>query len=51
VGHGRASGKHYHCGNEGQGKLISESLIETKSQTLIDFLKGLSGEAQVTFEE
>jgi hypothetical protein len=35
----------------GEGKLISESLIETKGQTLIDFLKGLSGEVHATFEE
>lgn len=35
----------------GQGRLISESLIETKAQTIIDFLKGLSGEVHVTFEE
>jgi transposase len=34
-----------------QGKLISESLIETKAHTIIDFLKGLSGEVHVTFEE
>ena len=34
-----------------QGKLISESLIETKAQSLIDFLKGLSGEVHATFEE
>lgn len=35
----------------GQGKLISESLIETKAQTIVDFVKGLSGEVHVTFEE
>jgi len=38
----------------GQGKLISESLIETKAQTIIGFLKGLKvsgGEVQATFEE
>jgi transposase len=35
----------------GQGKLISESLIETKAQTIVDFLKGLSGKVHVTFEE
>lgn len=35
----------------GQGKLISESVIETKAQTIIDFLNGLSGEVHVTFEE
>jgi len=26
-----------------RGKLISKSLIETKAQTIVDFLKGLSG--------
>jgi len=35
----------------GQGKLTNESLVETKAQTIIDFLKGLSGEVHVTFEE
>ncbi len=35
----------------GSGKLIGESLIETKAQTIIDFLKGLSGEVHATFEE
>jgi hypothetical protein len=35
----------------GQGKLISESPIETKGQTIVDFLKGLSGEVHATFEE
>ncbi|HEY3027422.1 MAG TPA: IS110 family transposase [Pyrinomonadaceae bacterium] len=34
-----------------QGKLTSESLVETKAQTIIDFLKGLRGEVHVTFEE
>lgn len=34
----------------GQGKLIGESLIETKAQTIVDFLKGLrvpGGEVQL----
>lgn len=35
----------------GQGKLISEALIETKAQTIVEFLKGLRGEVHVTFEE
>ena len=35
----------------GQGKVISETLIETKAQTIIDFLKGLRGEVHATFEE
>lgn len=35
----------------GQGKLISETLIETKAQTIVEFLKGLRGEVHVTFEE
>ena len=34
-----------------QGKLMSESLIESKAQTIIDFFKGLSGEVHVTLEE
>lgn len=38
----------------GQGKLIRESLIETKAQTIIDFLKVLrvsGGEVHLTLEE
>lgn len=35
----------------GQGKLMSESLIESKAQAIIDFVKGLSGEVHVTLEE
>ena len=35
----------------GQGKVISEALIETRAQTITDFLKGLRGEVHVTFEE
>ena len=33
------------------GKLVMESLIETKAATLLDFLHGLRGELHVTLEE
>jgi transposase len=36
---------------DGAGKLIMESILETKAITLLDFLKGQRGELHVTFEE
>jgi hypothetical protein len=33
------------------GKVVMESIIETKAQTVRDFIKGLRGEVHVTFEE
>jgi transposase len=33
------------------GKLVMESIIETKASTLLDFLQGLRGELHVTLEE
>jgi hypothetical protein len=35
----------------GAGKLVMESIIETKAATLLDFLHGLRGELHVTLEE
>ncbi len=35
----------------GAGKLIMESIVETKARTLIDLLDGLRGELHVTLEE
>jgi hypothetical protein len=35
----------------GAGKLVMESIVETKSSTLLDFLHGLRGELHVTLEE
>ena len=35
----------------GTGKLVMESIVETKSSTLLDFLHGLRGELHVTLEE
>ncbi len=35
----------------GAGKLVMESIIETKASTLLDFLHGLRGELHVTLEE
>src|SRR6516225_7549724 len=33
------------------GKLVMESIVETKASTLLDFLHGLRGELHVTLEE
>src|SRR5207247_7948864 len=33
------------------GKLIMESVIETKSSTILQFIQGLCGDLYVTFEE
>ena len=33
------------------GKVVMESIIETKAQTVRDFLQGLRGEVHLTFEE
>src|SRR5271163_5051913 len=35
----------------GVGKLVMESIIETKAATLLEFLYGLRGELHVTLEE
>ena len=35
----------------GAGKLMMESIVETKARTLLDFLNGLRGELHVTLEE
>src|ERR1035438_4508123 len=35
----------------GAGKLVMESIVETKVSTLLDFLHGLRGELHVTLEE
>ena len=35
----------------GAGKLVMESIVETKARTLLDFLDGLRGELHVTLEE
>lgn len=34
-----------------EGKLVMESVVETSAATLLDFLKGLRGQVEVTFEE
>lgn len=36
---------------DSQGKLIMESLLETKASTILEFLAGLRGTLIVTFEE
>jgi hypothetical protein len=35
----------------GAGKLVMESIIETKAATVVQFLQGLRGELPVTLEE
>src|SRR6202041_4000568 len=35
----------------GAGKLVMESIVETKASTVLDFLHGLRGELHVTLEE
>src|SRR5258708_12124737 len=39
------------AGLNGAGKLVMESIVETKASTLLDFLHGLRGELRVTLEE
>src|SRR5918997_7054134 len=34
-----------------EGKLVMESVVETSAATILDFLKGLCGRVEVTFEE
>ena len=36
---------------DAQGKLIMESLLETKASTIIEFIQGLQGTLSLTFEE
>src|SRR6266851_9059445 len=36
---------------DASGKLVMESLIETKAATILEFLQGLKGTLWVTFEE
>ncbi len=33
------------------GKLVMESVVETSATTILDFLKSLRGQVEVTFEE
>ena len=33
------------------GKLVMESIIETKASTILQFIQGLRGDLYVTFEE
>jgi hypothetical protein len=35
----------------GDGKLVMEAIIETKASTILQFMLGLRGGLQVTFEE
>jgi hypothetical protein len=36
---------------DSRGKLIIESILETKAATILEFLQGLHGSLSVTFEE
>src|SRR5215212_9122281 len=33
------------------GKLVMESVVETGAATILDFIKGLRGQVEITFEE
>ena len=33
------------------GKLVMEAILETKAETILQFLRGLRGSLHVTFEE
>src|SRR5271167_508605 len=35
----------------GEGKVVMESIIETKASTILQFIQGLRGDLHVTFEE
>jgi transposase len=35
----------------GDGKLVMESIVETKASTIVQFIQGLHGDLQVTLEE
>ena len=35
----------------GKGKLVMESIIETKASTILQFIQGLRGDLHVTLEE
>ena len=34
-----------------EGRLVMESMIETKASTILQFIQGLRGDLHVTFEE
>ena len=36
---------------DGSGKLVMEAIVETKAATLLQFIRGISGELHVTLEE
>ncbi len=36
---------------DGRGKVVMESILETKAATILEFLAGLRGSLSVTFEE
>ena len=36
---------------KGDGKLVMESIIETKANTILQFIEGVRGDLHVTFEE
>src|SRR5271169_52506 len=48
---GCSQGSDNDCSSECCGKLVMESIIETKAITILEFVKGLRGELQLTFEE
>ena len=48
---GCAHGNDFHRGLNSAGKLVMESVIETKALTVIQFVQGLRGDLHVTLEE
>jgi transposase len=38
------------AGMNGEGKLVIESIIETKASTILEFIQGVRGDLHVTFE-
>jgi hypothetical protein len=49
--HGRPPGNDLGCVMDSRGKLIMESILETKAATILEFLQGLRGSLSVTFKE
>jgi transposase len=39
------------CVRTAKGKVLSQGIVETTSQALLDFVRGISGEVHLTFEE
>ena len=51
IGHGRSQRDHFDRGDDGEGKLVMESIIETKASTILQLIQGLRGDWHRTLEE